>query len=263
MEQIDTLVIGAGQAGLSTSYYLAQNDRDHVLLERDRIGKSWRSDRWDSFTLVTPNWMLRLPGMEYGGDTPDGFLARQEVVEHLDQFVASFDPPVKEGVEATILESAPESDAFIVHASDGSYLASNVVVATGTFQKAHRPDLSRQVSESVFQIHSRDYRSPEQLPPDTEPELDHGYEAPEITELDVGQAGISAIVWATGYKFDFSWVHLPVFDEYGYPVQERGVTPQVGLCFVGLHWLHTIKSGLFLGVADDAAYIVQHIESRA
>lgn len=76
------------------------------------------------------------------------------------------------------------------------------------------------------------------------------------------QDGINTIIWATGYSFDFSWVKFSIFDEFGYPVQQRGVTPQPGLYFLGLHWLHTIKSGLLAGVGDDAAYVAEHIDSR-
>jgi putative flavoprotein involved in K+ transport len=99
-------------------------------------------------------------------------------------------------------------------------------------------------------------------PEEDQPELRAGYEAEVITELDLESAGISSIIWATGYSFDFSWVRFPIFDEYGYPVQERGVTEVPGLYFLGLHWLHTIKSGLFLGVGEDAAHIAEHIASR-
>jgi putative flavoprotein involved in K+ transport len=89
-----------------------------------------------------------------------------------------------------------------------------------------------------------------------------GYEAPVTTELDLDAAGIGTIVWGTGYSFDFSWVQFPIWDDFGYPVQQRGVTDQPGLYFVGLHWLHTIKSGLLIGVGDDAAHVVEHIEAR-
>ena len=101
------------------------------------------------------------------------------------------------------------------------------------------------------------------VPEDDEPEMRDGYEAPVITELDLVAAGVSTIIWATGYSFDFSWVKFPIFDAFGYPVQERGVTAQPGLYFVGLHWLHTIKSGLLAGVGDDAAHVAEHIASRS
>ena len=76
-----------------------------------------------------------------------------------------------------------------------------------------------------------------------------------MTELDLTAAGITIVIWTMGYKFDFNWVRLPVFDVDGYPVQQRGVTAYAGLYFLGLHWLHTIKSGLLFGVGEDAAHI--------
>jgi putative flavoprotein involved in K+ transport len=405
--RMDTLVIGAGQAGLALSHYLTQAGREHLILEKERMFKAWRDERWDSFTLVTPNWSLRLPGLEYDGDDPDGFLTRQEVVEYLERFVEGFDPPVREGVEATAVEADPDSKDLIVRSSAGDYRAANVVVAAGTYQRPKLPFFSQQLSDNLRQLHSSEYRNPgalpagavlvvgsgqsgcqiaeelfehgrevylstgrsgraprryrghdatvwmtrmgffdrtvEQLPSpadrfsssihvsgkgggrtlnlhrfsqdgiqllghlrdgrgaqldiapdlkenlaaadkfarefkqavdefiqkqglqaseDDEPELDHGYEAPVITELDLDSAGISAIIWATGYSFDFSWVKFPIFDEFGYPVQQRGVTPQPGLYFLGLPWLHTIKSGLLAGVGDDAAHVAEHIDSR-
>lgn len=84
-----------------------------------------------------------------------------------------------------------------------------------------------------------------------------------ITELDLAARGITTVIWATGYGWDYSWVDLPVVDGRGNPLQRRGVVPdRPGLYFVGLHWLHTRKSGLFLGVGDDAAHVASHIAER-
>lgn len=99
-------------------------------------------------------------------------------------------------------------------------------------------------------------------PTETLPELQDGYEAELITEFGLEAASISSIIWATGYKFNFSLVKLPVFDEDGYPVQKRGVTEYPGLYFIGLPFLHTLKSGLIFGVSDDAAYIVSEIMEK-
>jgi putative flavoprotein involved in K+ transport len=100
------------------------------------------------------------------------------------------------------------------------------------------------------------------VPQDTLPELRDGYNAEVITELDVQSAGISSVIWATGYTFDFGLVKLPVLDADGYPIQKRGITQFPGLYFVGLPWLHTAKSGIFGGVGDDAAVIVADIAGR-
>ncbi len=100
-------------------------------------------------------------------------------------------------------------------------------------------------------------------PEDNTPQMRDGYDADKITELDIESNGIRYIIWATGYEFDFSWVKFPIFDEFGYPVQTQGVTKQPGLYFLGLHWLHKITSGLLAGVGEDAANVVQHIQSRS
>ncbi len=100
-------------------------------------------------------------------------------------------------------------------------------------------------------------------PPETLPELRDSYEADVMTELDLKAAGITSVIWAMGYTFDFSLVKLPVFDEDGYPAQQRGVTEYPGLYFLGLNWLHRRKSALLIGVGEDAAYIASHIAERA
>lgn len=404
MKQLDTVIIGGGQAGLTMSFHLTQSGREHLVLEKDQMANSWREERWDSFTLVTPNRQMKLPGMEYEGENPDGFFTREEVVEYIDDFVESFDPPVEKGVEATAVEPAADGDGIVVRTDNGDYRASNVVVATGTFQEPRIPDFAKRLDGEITQLHSSEYRNPDQLPsggvlvvgsgqsgcqiaeelheagrevhlstgkaprvprryrgddftrwfvrmgiadrtvdqlespaerfdpnphlsgkngghtinlhllyrdgiqllgrttgargtvvefdPDLqenlaaadrfarefkkgvdkfiekqdleapeedEPEPQDGYEAPTFTELDLKDARIRTVVWATGYEFDFSWVDFPVFDEFGYPIQEQGVTDQPGLYFLGLHWLHTIKSGLFLGVNQDALNVAAHI----
>jgi putative flavoprotein involved in K+ transport len=91
---------------------------------------------------------------------------------------------------------------------------------------------------------------------------DDGFRQPERTELNLRDESVTAIVWATGFRRDFSWVHLPIMDEFEYPVQSRGVSEVPGLYFVGLHWLHKLKSGLFLGVGEDAEYVVDRIDQR-
>jgi putative flavoprotein involved in K+ transport len=407
-ERIDTVVIGGGQAGLAISYYLAQQGREHVVLEKDRPGESWRSRKWDSFTLVTPNRQMKLPGFAYDGDAPGGFLKRDEVVDYIDDYVALFDPPLRLGVGATSVAENASGDGFLVETDAGDLEANNVVVATGTFQRPNIPAFSQRIIPAVAQMHSSQYRNPEQLrpgavmvvgsgqsgcqiteelyqsgrdvylctsdapraprryrgrdftwwliemgvlertvdqlespsarfspnphvtgkdgghtlnlhqfaldgvtllgrledaagsqvrladdlrenlakadkaaaemkkgidkfieksgidaPQDNERELRAGFDTEEIEELDLQSAGIKTLIWATGYDFDFGLVKFPIWDEFGYPVQERGVTNQDGLYFLGLHWLHTLKSGLFLGIADDAAYVADQIADRS
>lgn len=407
-ERVDTVVIGGGQAGLSISYYLTQQGREHTLLEKNRPGESWRSQKWDTFTLVTPNWHLQLPDFPYQGDNPDGYLTRAEVIQYIDDYIARFDPPLRLGVTAKSVEAVDSEDGFAIRTDAGDLEAANVVIATGTFQKPKIPSFSQQITPDITQIHSSRYRNPDDLPeggvlvvgsgqsgcqiteevyqsgkrvylctssvgraprryrgkdfifwleklgvvdetvddldspaerfdpnphvsgkdgghtlnlhqfaldgvtllgriqdadrsnielagdlkenlreadkfanqlkkgvdkwieasgmefpePDRS-ELTAGFNSEPVTELDLESAGVKTIIWASGYDFDFSWVRFPLWDEFGYPIQERGVSEQSGLYFLGLHWLHTIKSGLFVGIADDAAYIADHIARRS
>lgn len=407
-QQINSVIIGGSQAGLAMSYLLTQQEREHVVLEKqDRIGENWRR-RWDSFTLVSPNWQLQLPGFPYQGDDPDGFLHRDEVVKYLEDYAANFDPPLRFGVEVTAVEQKKTGNGYLVRTTAGGYEAENVVVTVGTFQYPNIPAFSQNVPEEIVQLHSSGYRNPEALPagavlvvgsgqsgcqiaeelhehgrqvylctgkggrlprryrgkdgfwwadklgilhqtiddldspaerfaanprvsgkdgghdinlhqfardgivllghledvqgrqailaPDLHQNLamgdkmatqfrkgadkyvektgldlpeesvsepQDGYEVAEITKLDLAEAGISAIIWATGFDWDFSWIKLPVLDESGYPVTEQGVTAYPGLYFLGLHWLHTRKSGLFLGVGEDAQHISQHIAEHS
>ena len=104
-ERVDTVVVGAGQAGLATSFFLGELDHEHVLLERGRVGETWRSERWDGFFLNTPRWTQQLPGFEYEGDDPDGFAPLAETIEYLEGYARSFAAPVREGVTVTALRA--------------------------------------------------------------------------------------------------------------------------------------------------------------
>lgn len=118
VERRETVIVGGGQSGLAMSFLLTQHDQDHVVLEKEqRIGESWRN-RWDSFTLVTPNWQLQLPGHPYEDDDPNGFLARDEVVTYLEEYAASFDPPLRFGVEVKAVEKIDKGDGYLVHTTD-------------------------------------------------------------------------------------------------------------------------------------------------
>ena len=401
-EHIDTIIVGGGQGGLSTSYHLLRQEREHVILEQaDKAAKAWR-ERWDSFTLITPNWTIRLPGAEYQGDDPDGFMARDEVVAYFDEYIERFDLPIRYGIRVTSVE--PIEAGYLVSTDEAEFEAANVVIATGLYQQPRIPPFSTHLPSAIRQLHSNEYRNPEALPdgavlvvgsaqsgcqiaeelylagrkvylsesgagrlprryrgkdvtwwfdemgiadrtvdllpspaakfagsahgtgkdgghtinlhqfardgvvllghiqsvqedrivlaPDlkeslanadklevdivkqvdeyiekigldapieTIAELRDGYEAELILEVDLKSVGITSVIWATGYKFDFSLVKLPAFDEDGYPVQKRGVTEYPGLYFVGLPFLHTLKSGLLFGVGDDAAHVVSAI----
>ena len=404
MERFDTIVVGAGQAGLAASYFLTQHGREHVVLERGEVGETWRSQRWDGFFLNTPNWFLQLPGGEYDGDDPDAFSPLAEVIEHLEGYARSFAAPVRENVQVTALR--PADDGYLVETAGETLSARNVVVASGSFQQP-RPRVPGVDAAPVdLQLTTSEYRRPAQLPEgavlvvgggqsgcqisdellgagrsvylsagncawfprrhrgrdwvhwvvaagildDTVDALpgpaarlacnppisgndgghdchprwlarrgtvlvgrltgfsgtrslfargleetlawsdefaysviariddyiaEHGLEAgaPEereslpspiedITRIDLRDAGITTILWANGYRPDYSWIALEISDEFGWPVQERGVSEHPGLYFVGVNWLSKRKSALFGGVGEDAEHVVSHLVAR-
>jgi putative flavoprotein involved in K+ transport len=156
-------VVGGGQAGLSMSWYLRQRGVDHVVLERDRVGHEWRDRRWDSFCLVTPNWQCRLPGFDYPGDDPDGFMVGADIVGYLEKYAASFDPPLAEGVAVTRLRRT-QSGVFELATSAGTCTADQVVVATGGYHEPAVPRIAERLPAGIAQVHSSQYRSPERLP---------------------------------------------------------------------------------------------------
>ena len=401
---VDTVVIGAGQAGLAASYHLTQHGRDHVVLERRRVGETWRSERWDGFWLNTPNWTLALPGGEYDGDRPDGFMPLRGVVSYLEGYAGRIDAPVREGVAVTRLRAT--EDGFALQTSDGELDAANVVVATGAFQRPTVSPVRDALPGELLQLHSTAYRRPDALPggavlmvgsgqsgcqiaeellqagrrvyvavgrcpwfprrtrghdlvhwlvelgmtdetvdtlPSPEARLacnpavsgnDHGHDCNARTlgrdgavlvgrlegaehgrlrlgdglhealaagdefeatyrrrvdehiaahgldepedepvappaavpdpprELDVRASGITSVIWANGYRPDFSWIEPSVVDELGWPKQRRGASDVPGLYFVGIHWLHKRKSALLFGVGEDAEHVVETLVAR-
>ena len=402
----DTVIVGGGQAGLSVSFSLTQQGRDHVVLEQAaRVAPVWRDQRWDSFTLVLPNWTIRLPGGEYRGDDPDGFMSRDQFATYIEQYAQRVNPPIRYGMRVTAVEA--ENGGYLVKTGAETFQASNVVIATGSFQQPKIPSFSANLPAGIQQLHSGAYRNPQALPPgavlvvgsgqsgsqiaeelhqsgrqvylcvssagrfprryrgkdtvwwadaagffdrtadklpspkarfagapvvtgkdgghtinlhrfaregvvllghiqgaqddhivlapdlketlakvdkveadlvkmaddyiekkgldapeETLPQLRDGYDAEVITELDLKAAGITSVIWAMGYQFDYSLVKLPVFDADGYPRQVRGRTEYPGLYFIGLLWMYKFKSGNLLGVGEDAAFVASDIAGR-
>lgn len=162
-ERVDALVVGAGQAGLAVSHELARHGVDHVVLERGRIGQSWR-DRWESFCLVTPNWSVQLPDAAYGGDDPDGFMPRDEIVAYLEDYATRSGARVREEVTVNSVEAGP-TEGFVARTSAGDVQARRVVVATGAYQRPHRPAGSDSLPDDLLQIDLDGYHSPAALPP--------------------------------------------------------------------------------------------------
>jgi putative flavoprotein involved in K+ transport len=159
---VNVAIIGAGQAGLSTSYYLSQAGVDHVVLEAGRVAETWRTRRWDSFCLVTPNWSVKLPGRNYDGPDPDGFMPLAELVDYFQGWADSFHAPVEQGCEVAALNA--DGDGFVLGLTDGRVRARTVVVATGAYQTAHRPANADQVPAGVTQMLAEEYGSPRNVP---------------------------------------------------------------------------------------------------
>ena len=404
VETIETVIIGGGQAGLSLSYELQRAGREHVVLEKAaRAGEAWRSQRWDSFTLITPNWSFILPGAEIHRQDPHGFMPRDEIVRCFEQYAAQHRLPVRYNTVATSVQPE-EGGGYAVETDGGTLRACNVVMATGLFQSEKVPVFAAQIPAAVAQVHCAAYRSPEALPPggvlvagsgqsgcqiaeellqagrkvylatgfapfaprryrgrdfyewanlsgfldrtpdvlpspaarfgsnplltgkdgghsldlhqlyrdgmillgrlqsitdgcfffaadlkenlakgekarenmialvdgyitrsgiDAPPEVlefsRDAYQSPDILSLDPVEAGIGTVIWAGGFNFDYSLVKLPVTDNYGFPLTARGKTRFSGLYFLGMPWLYKQKSGLLLGVAQDAAYLAEQI----
>jgi putative flavoprotein involved in K+ transport len=166
-EQVEAVIIGGGQAGLAISYYLPRQVRPHVVLgQAAQVAPAWRHGRWDSFTLVTPNWSVRLPGFSYQGDDPDGFMPRANVVHYLEPYAASFQAPVRCGVQVTAVDPARDGQGYRVATADSAtYAAASVVVATGSFQFPKPSSFWGALPPEIVQLHSSHYRNPSMVPP--------------------------------------------------------------------------------------------------
>lgn len=165
---IPVAIVGAGQAGLSVSWFLTREGIEHVLLEASTTAHEWTDRRWDNFTLVTPNWHCRLPGYAYDGDDPDGFMNREQVAAWLAGYAASFDPPVREHTTVTLLTER-QGGGFVLELSgpggDEVLEAEHVVLATGGYHQPIVPPFAAAIHPSISQVHSADYRNEAQLPP--------------------------------------------------------------------------------------------------
>lgn len=156
------MVVGGGHNGLAMSKRLSDRAVDHVVLERGEVANSWRTQRWDSFTMLTPNWQGRLPGWSYGGDDPDGFMTGAEVVGFVQGYAGAVDAPVISGT--TVTSVRPAGDGYAVVSDQGTWRCRCVVLASGACNLPSIPDFASAVPPAVEQVNPLDYRNPGQLP---------------------------------------------------------------------------------------------------
>jgi putative flavoprotein involved in K+ transport len=404
VERIDTVVVGGGQAGLAMSYHLKRAGRPHVILERGRVAESWRSERWDSLMFQFPSSSIELPGYSYETDDPDGYVPKEQIVQFIEQYATLIEAPLRCDHRVIALRPSNVADRLQVETARENFEAINVVVATGPFQIPHIPAFAASLPADIFQVHSRDYRNPGQLPPgatlvvgsgasgcqiaeellqagrkvflsvgqfhktprryrgrdiywwfevlgiwfrplELQPEVRNlrfvvtgaggGHDidlrqfasegmtllgrlrgfadgklviAPNLAEsltqgdawfaalktrmddyarkngmglsderppegptfplseslgplceLDLNGAGVTSVVWCSGFRLDFSWVKLPILNDAGEPHHRRGVTDWPGLYFLGLRRTYAVSSALLAGVGHDAAFLAEHI----
>ncbi len=403
MATTHTIIIGAGQAGLAVSRCLTDRGVDHVVLERGRVAERWRSERWDSLRLLTPNWMSRLPGWSYDGPDPDGFMTAGEVATFFERYARSSDAPIEE--QAAVESLRFDGEEYAVRAGGGSWRASNVVIATGWCDRPAIPTMARHLTPAIRQVAPSSYRNPASVPdggvlvvgasatgvqladelrtagrdvvlavgahsrlprryrgmdifwwldrigtrdktidemPDPvrarhEPSLqlvggpdgrsvdlatlqdagvritgrvtgidghhvdladdlahttaaadqrmrrvladidreikDSGLTdevlAPEpiapvrpaaaLRRLDLRDRKITTVVWATGHRRSYPWLHVPVLDRFGEIRHRRGVTPLPGLYVLGQRFQCTRSSDGIDGVGRDATFIADHL----
>lgn len=410
IQTINTLVVGAGQAGIAASEHLSQLGVEHLVLERQRIAQAWRTGRWDSLVANGPAWHDRFPGLEFKGDR-DGFPGKDEVADYFEDYVRQIKAPVRTGVEVRRVTRNQGRPGFTVQTSEGVIEARNVIAATGPFQVPVIPPIApaapaTPADGSLLQIHSAHYHRPAQLPEGAvlvvgagssgvqiadelqragrkvflsvgahdrpprayrgrdfcwwlgvlgewdaaiaKPGREHvtiavsgargghtvdfralghqgitlvgltesfadgrvrfrddlaeniangdanylamldaaddyirrnGLDLPEepearrrlpdpecvthpLRELDLAAAGITSIIWATGYRVDFSWLQVDSFEPGGKPRHHRGVGHEPGIYFLGLPWLSRRGSSFIWGVWHDAKFVADHIAKQ-
>jgi putative flavoprotein involved in K+ transport len=157
----DVIVIGAGHAGLAASYFLSEQSIDHVVLERGEIANSWRNERWDSLKLLTPNWQSRLPGFEYAGEDPDGFMSMPEVIEFIEEYAKFSAAPVK--TQTTVQSVQRHLGVYRVVTNRGIWHAKAVVIASGACNIANMPRASQDVPKGIASLTAHDFRNADQL----------------------------------------------------------------------------------------------------
>ena len=405
VEEVDTLVVGGGQAGLAMSEHLSKCGVPHLVVERGRVAERWHSERWDSLVANGPAWHDRFPGMKFTETDPEAFACKDKIADYFAAYAKMIAAPIRCGLEVKKVVRNAGRPGFRVEASTGVIEANNVVAATGPFQ---RPVVPPMVPEDagLMQIHSSAYRNPTQLPegavlvvgagssgvqiadellragkrvylsvgrhdrpprsyrgrdycwwlgvlgkwdaetpkrgtehvtiavsgvrggqtvdfrrlaaqgmmlvgrtksytggvmvfaPDLAENIAHGdanymslldeadayvarngLKLPEeldarkidptpqcvatpLLDLDFAEAGVTSIVWATGYTVDYGWLEVDAFDAMGRPKHQRGVSTEPGIYFLGLPWLSRRGSSFIWGVWHDAKHLADRISTQ-
>jgi putative flavoprotein involved in K+ transport len=164
MERVETVVIGAGQAGLAASWHLGRLGCEHVVLERSRVAERWRGERWDSLMFQFPNWTIALPGLALARGDPDGFSHKDDIVRFLEDYRVAAKAPVRTAVAVRSLAPSATPGSYVLATDAGAIVARNVVVATGPYQRPHVPAIAADFPGTVVHVHARDYRNPATLP---------------------------------------------------------------------------------------------------
>jgi len=405
VEKIDTLIVGAGQAGVAMSEHLSNNNIPHIVLERDRIAERWRTARWDSLVANGPAWHDRFPGLEFSDTDADAFAPKEKVADYFVAYAEKIKAPIRTGIEVTSVVRNQGRPGFTVQTTGGTIEAINVVAATGPFQRPVIPPIVAP-DQGPTQIHSNAYRNPHHLPegavlvvgagssgaqiadellqagrqvylsvgshdrpprsyrgrdfvwwlgvlgkwdaatPDAgaqhvtisvsgahggrtvdfrrlaargmtlvgvtdsyadgvmrfkpnlgdtiaqgdasylsvldeadayiarngldlppEPEAriigpDPACMTDPVLELDLAKAGVSTIIWATGFAVDYSWLKVDTFDDKGRPLHQRGMSREPGVYFLGLPWQSRRGSSFIWGVWHDAKFLADQIANQ-
>src|SRR5436305_600978 len=282
IEKVDTLVVGAGQAGVALSEHLSDGGVPHLVLERHRIAERWRSERWDSLVANGPAWHDRFPNLEFSGVDADAFASKDRVADYFAEYAEQIAAPIRTGVEVTSVRRNVGRPGFCAETSDGTIDATYVVAATGAFQRPVIPAVVP-ADAGPLQLHSSGYRNPGQLPDGAVLVVGAGSSGMQIADellragrrvfLSVGphdrpprryrgRAGVASIIWATGFAPDYAWLQVDAFDERGRPRHRRGVSSEPGVYFLGLPWLSRRGSSFIWGVWHDAKYLADHIATQ-